>query len=43
MQALAAASKTVDGLKLAHSLHAYFIIAGDRNSKYFADPCISYK
>ncbi|CAA7403377.1 unnamed protein product [Spirodela intermedia] len=30
-QALAAASKTVDCLKLAHSLHAYFIIAGDRN------------
>uniref|UniRef100_A0A1D1ZES5 acyl-CoA hydrolase n=1 Tax=Anthurium amnicola TaxID=1678845 RepID=A0A1D1ZES5_9ARAE len=28
-QALAAASKTVDCLKLAHSLHACFIIAGD--------------
>uniref|UniRef100_A0ACD5UUG3 Uncharacterized protein n=1 Tax=Avena sativa TaxID=4498 RepID=A0ACD5UUG3_AVESA len=30
-QALAAASKTVDCLKLAHSLHAIFLIAGDNN------------
>ncbi|WOL10110.1 hypothetical protein Cni_G18864 [Canna indica] len=30
-QALAAASKTVDCLKLAHSLHAIFIVAGDVN------------
>ncbi|KAK7389964.1 hypothetical protein VNO78_25261 [Psophocarpus tetragonolobus] len=28
-QALAAASKSVDSLKLVHSLHAYFILAGD--------------
>ncbi|XP_039124739.1 acyl-CoA thioesterase 2 isoform X2 [Dioscorea cayenensis subsp. rotundata] len=30
-QALAAASKTVDCLKHAHSLHAYFLVAGDNN------------
>ncbi|KAL6903839.1 hypothetical protein ACP4OV_004652 [Aristida adscensionis] len=30
-QALAAASKTVDCLKMVHSLHATFIIAGDNN------------
>ncbi|XP_047068523.1 acyl-CoA hydrolase 2-like isoform X1 [Lolium rigidum] len=30
-QALAAASKTVDCLKLVHSLHAIFLIAGDNN------------
>lgn len=30
-QALAAATKTVDCLKLAHSLHCYFLIAGDFN------------
>ncbi|XP_052171329.1 acyl-CoA hydrolase 2-like [Diospyros lotus] len=30
-QALAAASKTVDCLKLVHSLHAYFLIVGDFN------------
>ncbi|EPS63417.1 hypothetical protein M569_11365, partial [Genlisea aurea] len=28
-QALAAASKTVDSLKIVHSLHAYFLLAGD--------------
>ncbi|XP_020213453.1 uncharacterized protein LOC109797737 isoform X1 [Cajanus cajan] len=28
-QALAAASKSVDSLKVVHSLHAYFILAGD--------------
>jgi acyl-CoA thioesterase len=33
MQALAAASKTVDCLKMVHSLHAIFLIAGDNNSK----------
>ena len=33
VQALAAASKTVDCLKLVHSLHAIFLIAGDNNSK----------
>ncbi|XP_064939542.1 acyl-CoA hydrolase 2-like isoform X6 [Musa acuminata AAA Group] len=31
-QALAAASKTVDCLKLVHSLHAMFILAGENNS-----------
>jgi hypothetical protein len=30
-QALAAASKTVDCLKAVHSLHAIFLIAGDKN------------
>nr|CAD1844828.1 unnamed protein product [Ananas comosus var. bracteatus] len=30
-QALAAASKTVDCLKLAHSLHVVFLVAGDNN------------
>ncbi|KAL6651186.1 hypothetical protein ACP70R_010111 [Stipagrostis hirtigluma subsp. patula] len=30
-QALAAASKTVDCLKMVHSLHAIFLIAGDNN------------
>lgn len=34
MQALAAASKSVDFLKLAHSLHAYFLRIGDLNSKH---------
>ncbi|KAI3741297.1 hypothetical protein L1987_58969 [Smallanthus sonchifolius] len=28
-QALAAASKTVDSLKIVHSLHAYFLLVGD--------------
>lgn len=32
LQALAAACKTVDCFKLAHSLHAVFIVAGDINS-----------
>ncbi|RZR85156.1 hypothetical protein BHM03_00012106, partial [Ensete ventricosum] len=32
VQALAAASKTVDCLKLAHSLHVNFIVAGDVHS-----------
>jgi len=31
MQALAAASKTVDCLKMVHSLHAIFLVAGDIN------------
>ncbi|CAL9078473.1 unnamed protein product [Musa textilis] len=31
-QALAAASKTVDCLKLVHNLHAMFILAGENNS-----------
>ncbi|KAG2331017.1 hypothetical protein Bca52824_002197 [Brassica carinata] len=30
-QALAAASKTVEFMKLVHSLHAYFLLAGDIN------------
>ncbi|KAF8413171.1 hypothetical protein HHK36_001147 [Tetracentron sinense] len=34
LQALAAASKTVDCLKLVHSLHSYFLLVGDLNSKY---------
>ncbi|KAL4562702.1 hypothetical protein LXL04_026732 [Taraxacum kok-saghyz] len=29
IQALAAASKTVDSLKIVHSLHAYFLLVGD--------------
>ncbi|KAI9180668.1 hypothetical protein LWI28_007046 [Acer negundo] len=33
-QALAAASKTVDCLKVVHSLHSYFLLVGDFNSKY---------
>lgn len=33
MQALAAASKTVDCLKIVHSLHAYFLLVGDFNSE----------
>ncbi|KAM1707560.1 hypothetical protein ACFX13_000703 [Malus domestica] len=32
-QALAAATKTVDCLKLLHSVHAHFLLAGDCNSK----------
>ncbi|KAF9617639.1 hypothetical protein IFM89_037702 [Coptis chinensis] len=31
LQALAAASKTVDSLKFVHSLHSYFLLAGDLN------------
>lgn len=31
-QALAAASKTVDCLKVVHSLHSYFLLVGDFNS-----------
>ena len=34
MQALAAASKTVDHLKVVHSLHAYFLLIGDLDRKY---------
>lgn len=34
MQALAAACKTVDCLKIVHSLHAYFLLLGDFNSMY---------
>lgn len=33
MQALAAASKTVDCLKLVHSFHCYFLLIGDFDSK----------
>lgn len=33
VQALAAASKTVDFLKVVHGLHAYFLIGGDFDSK----------
>lgn len=32
VQALAAASKTVDCLKLVHSLHGYFLLAADLTS-----------
>ncbi|MED6211495.1 Acyl-CoA hydrolase 2 [Stylosanthes scabra] len=35
-QALAAASKSVDCLKVVHSLHAYFLLVGDFNRKSFA-------
>jgi acyl-coenzyme A thioesterase 1/2/4 len=34
MQALVAASKSVDCLKLLHSMHAYFLRIGDLNSKH---------
>lgn len=34
MQAAAAASKTVDCLKVIHSLHVYFLLVGDLISKY---------
>ncbi|CAN7042067.1 unnamed protein product [Brassica rapa subsp. trilocularis] len=34
-QGLAAASKTVEFMKLVHSLHAYFLLSGDINSKDF--------
>lgn len=34
VQAAAAASKTVDCLKVIHSLHVYFLLVGDFNSKY---------
>ncbi|RWV87241.1 hypothetical protein BHE74_00001258 [Ensete ventricosum] len=34
LQALAAASKTVDCLKLVHSLHAMFILAGENNCMF---------
>uniref|UniRef100_A0A0D3AS40 Cyclic nucleotide-binding domain-containing protein n=1 Tax=Brassica oleracea var. oleracea TaxID=109376 RepID=A0A0D3AS40_BRAOL len=34
-QGLAAASKTVEFMKLVHSLHAYFLLSGDTNSKDF--------
>jgi acyl-coenzyme A thioesterase 1/2/4 len=33
VKALAAASKTVDCLKMVHSLHAIFLVAGDNNCK----------
>lgn len=32
LQALAAASKTVDFLKIVHSLHSYFLLVGDLDS-----------
>ncbi|EMS64385.1 Acyl-coenzyme A thioesterase 8 [Triticum urartu] len=41
-QALAAASKTVDCLKLVHSLHAIFLIAGDNNIHSFLYHMLSY-
>ncbi|XP_048612224.1 acyl-CoA hydrolase 2-like isoform X2 [Brassica napus] len=34
-QGLAAASKTVEFMKLVHSLHAYFLLSGDISSKDF--------
>lgn len=34
MQALAAASKTVDCLKILHHLQAYFLLVGDYDSEY---------
>lgn len=37
LQALAAASKTVDCLKLVHSIHAYFLLVGDLDSE-----CLSF-
>ncbi|KAK9202333.1 hypothetical protein WN944_017543 [Citrus x changshan-huyou] len=33
-QALAAASKTVDCLKIVHSLHCYFLLVGDLNTHF---------
>lgn len=33
VQALAAASKTVECLKTVHSLHAYFLLVGDFDSE----------
>ena len=42
MQALAAASKTVDCLKMVHSLHAIFLVAGDINSKALETYVISF-
>lgn len=33
IQALAAASKTVHFLKILHSFHAHFLVAGEVNSK----------
>ena len=36
VQAVAAASKTVDCLKVVHSLHAYFLLTGDVDSKYIS-------
>lgn len=37
LQAMAAASKTVDCLKLVHSIHAYFLLVGDVDSE-----CLSF-
>lgn len=34
VQALAAASRSVDCLKVVHSFHAYFILVGDLHSKH---------
>jgi len=42
MQALAAASKTVDCLKMVHSLHAFFLVAGDINCKALETYVISF-
>ncbi|XP_076893283.1 acyl-CoA hydrolase 2-like [Bidens hawaiensis] len=41
-QALAAASKTVDSLKIVHSLHAYFLLVGDLEIKLCYTPCLDY-
>jgi acyl-coenzyme A thioesterase 1/2/4 len=32
-QALAAASKTVETMKIVHNFHCYFLLVGDINSK----------
>ncbi|KAG6514274.1 hypothetical protein ZIOFF_024621 [Zingiber officinale] len=40
LQALAAACKTVDCFKLAHSLHAVFIVSGDINSRTLTLFCL---
>jgi len=32
-QALAAASKTVETMKIVHNFHSYFLLVGDINSK----------
>ena len=42
LQALAAASKTVDCLKLVHSLHVYFLLVGDFDSEYIINKLSYY-
>lgn len=38
-QALAAASKTVEFMKILHNLHSYFLLVGDLNSKDIISMC----